>query len=90
MGFFLRLASSVFKLVRYLERYLRVFFLVIDDTSTQSSNLPKGHCRSQSDGTVMTQSEDLTDAKKDLKSMKAILAQLLSSNCGITPIQVRK
>lgn len=40
----------------------------------------------------MTQTEDMIDSKKDLsdkKSMKTILAQLLSSTHGITPIHVR-
>lgn len=62
--------------------------LVSDDNISHS---PKGHFRSQSDGTVMAQSEDLLDLKReqtDKKSVKAILTQLLQSVHGITHIQV--
>lgn len=66
-------------------------YILVSDDNTPASSMTKGHYRSQSDGTVITQPEDLSDGKKELpdkKSMKAILTQLLSSIQGITPIQV--
>lgn len=72
----------------------KVDVLVSDTETAAAGGVQRGHCRSQSDGTVMAEAQDSTDmaGRKDIpdkKSMKAILTQLLSSTQGMTPIQVR-
>lgn len=57
----------------------------LDDSAS-----PKGHQRSQSDGTVMSLNEESTDSKKeaDKKTVKNILSQLLPSSSNLAQIVV--
>lgn len=70
-------------------RYIYISFYILDESHSPSS--PKSHHRTQSDdGTIMIQSEDMNDGKKesDKKTVKNILSQLLPSLPTLTSISV--
>lgn len=75
-----------------LSNKLPIFSFIIfsgqSDASAPPS--PKGHHRSQSDGTVMSLNEEYTENKKesDKKSVKNILSQLLPSSSTFSPLPV--
>lgn len=67
---------------------LLIIFLAQSDASAPPS--PKGHHRSQSDGTVMSTNEEYAENKKetDKKTVKNILSQLLPSSSTFSQLSV--
>lgn len=68
--------------------FILTIFLAQNGTGLPSS--PKGHQRSQSDGTVMSANEEVLDSKKeqDKKSVKTIFSQFLPSSATLAQLTV--